>query len=110
MLLLQDLYEKYHDSINFVSISLDVNKAKFIQFTQAYQPQFAWDIVYFNGDYDWINEMNINSLPDYILLYPNGNLAQRYFHDISTTLSRKLLQMFGSTSEIAPLPFMQPRR
>jgi thiol-disulfide isomerase/thioredoxin len=110
MLLLKDLHEKYHDSINFVSISLDANKAKFIQFVQSYQSQFAWDILHFNGDYNWLNEMDINSLPDYILIYPNGRLAQRYFHDISTTLSLKLLQMFGNTPEIAPVPFLRPRR
>lgn len=110
MLLLKDLHEKYRDSINFVSISLDVNRAKFIQFAQSYQSQFAWDIVYFNGDYDWLNKMNINALPDYILLSPNGKLAQRYLHDISTTLSRRLLQMFGNVPENAPVPFLQPRR
>ncbi|MDR1346418.1 MAG: TlpA family protein disulfide reductase, partial [Bacteroidales bacterium] len=110
MLLLKDLYEKYHDSISFVSVSLDINRAKFIQFVQAYQSQFTWDIIYFNGDYGWLNEMNINALPEYILLYPNGKLAQRYFHDISTTLSRKLLQMFDSAPEIYPLLFNKPRK
>jgi len=110
MVLLKDLYERYHDSINFVSVSLDADKTKFIRFMQKYQSQFAWHIVYFDGNYEWLNEMDVNSLPDCMLLYPNGKMAQRYFHDVSTTLSRKLLQMFGRTPEIPTFPYSKSRK
>jgi thiol-disulfide isomerase/thioredoxin len=100
MLLLKDIYDKYKDSLMIVSVSLDMEKARFFKFLQSYKSQFAWTFLNFNKDYHWLNDMGVSSLPENMLLMPDGTLSQRYLPDISMNLSRFFLQKFGSEKEL----------
>ena len=93
MLIVKSLHEKYKDSINFVSISLDPNKTVFRKFTETY-PQFDWEFWNFNQNYAFLESLNINTLPHCVLLDKNGNLLQNYASEPSRYLTEILRHLF----------------
>lgn len=93
MMIIKELHKKYEDKMVFVSVSLDFNLNLFVQFKDYYR-QFDWQFAHFNNQFDWLNEMQITTLPDNILIGPDGKLARRYAPDISRDLPLFLLQLF----------------
>ena len=104
MVIVKNLKEKYGDKIEFVSLSLDFNFGHFIQFLEQY-PQFDWHFVHFNNQFAWLEQMQITTLPDNILISPDGKLSQRYAPDISSELSLFLARLFDGerNNETTPL-------
>lgn len=92
MLIIKELEKKYKDSLVFVSVSLDFNFNDFVDFKQDYK-LFDWKFVHFNFQFDWLDELEINTLPDNILLNPKGRIALRDVpvadKGLATFLSRK---------------------
>lgn len=92
MMIIKELKEKYKDSLVFVSVSLDFDFNDFIDFKQVYKI-FDWQFVHFNFQFDWLDELEINTLPDNILLTPKGRIALRDVpvadKGLATFLSRK---------------------
>ncbi len=76
MMIIKDLAQKYKDSITFVSVSLDFDFTLFSDFRQSYKI-FDWHFVHFNYQFQWLDDLAINSLPDHILIDPSGRLALR---------------------------------
>lgn len=98
MMILQDLSQKYKGQIEFVSVSLDFHFSKFLQFKEKYR-QFDWHFVHFNNCYDWLDEMGITTLPDNMLLNPDGTLYQRYAPDITRKLPLFLARLFNAKDD-----------
>ncbi|MCQ2286404.1 MAG: TlpA family protein disulfide reductase [Bacteroidales bacterium] len=79
MMILKELQQKYADSLQIVSISVDFNFSKFSQFRQTYDNKlFDWKFVHFNNNYDWLEQLQLISLPEYLILSPDGKLYKRY--------------------------------
>lgn len=77
MMLIKELNERYKDSVTFVGVCLDFDKYKLQTFLNKY-PQFDWHFVHFNQQFTWLSDLEVNALPDYLLISPQGNIYQRY--------------------------------
>lgn len=77
MMIIKELNEKHKDSVTFVGVCLDFDKYKLQTFLNKY-PQFDWKFVNFNQQYTWLSKLEVNSLPDYLLISPEGNIHERY--------------------------------
>ena len=103
MMIIKELKAKYGDKIEFVSLSLDFMVSPLLQFKEKY-PQFDWKFVHFNNQFEWLDELEINSLPDNLLLTPEGTLYQRNAPDITRDLPLFLMRLFAPEEEqINPL-------
>jgi hypothetical protein len=103
MLVIEELMKAYKDKITFVSISVDADQTKFSQFRKKYN-QFDWEFVYFNQSYDWLNSMEIYSLPEYLLFSPDGKLYSRYPPALDKDFSLFLLRLFSEEEkDVNPL-------
>lgn len=98
MMIIKELHEKYKDSVAFVSLSIDFNFGHFIQFKEHF-PQFNWDFAHFNQRYDWLDALQVTTLPDNLLFSPDGELSQRNAPDITTKLPLFLLRLFREVDE-----------
>ena len=94
MLILKKLQETYPDKLAIVSLSVDFDESKFVQFVSRYGEQFPWSFIHFNDQYEWLANLEIGNLPDNLLISPNGKLMQRYAPDADRDLPRMLQQMF----------------
>lgn len=70
---IQKLIPEYADSVQFISISLDMNTAKLFHFVNKF-PQFNWPIVNFAGNFDMIEEYGLKGLPLNMILDKSGNI------------------------------------
>lgn len=77
MMLIRELQEMHKDSLRCVGVCLDFDKYQLQNFLNKY-PQFDWQFVHFNQQYQWLNNLEVNSLPDYVLLSPDGLIYERY--------------------------------
>jgi len=93
MLIIEELQKAYKDDIVFVSVSVDADPTKFIQFKKKYK-QFDWEFVHFNNNYMWLKQMEIYSLPEYLLFSPDGTLYMRYPPALDKSLPILLMQLF----------------
>ena len=93
MMIIKELRNKYKDSIEFISVSIDISREDFVAFMKDYS-LFDWPFVHFDGQYDWLRNMNINSIPDNILINSQGDIEQRYAPDITDKLSERLARLF----------------
>ena len=108
MMIIDELHKKYGDSVVFISLSLDFNFGHFIQFKEHF-PQFDWTFAHFNNRYDWIDKMQTSTLPDNLLIRPDGKLARRFAPDITTELPLFLLRLFKE-EEKDNIPLNQNRK
>jgi thiol-disulfide isomerase/thioredoxin len=86
MLIIKELQEKFKDDITFVSISLDLDYNQFKLFKEEFK-MFDWEFVHFNDQYEWLIAMDVYTLPENILLNPNGEIALRNAPDPNRELS-----------------------
>ena len=77
LMLIRELQELHKDSLVCVGVCLDFDKYQLQNFLNKY-PQFDWHFVHFNQQYQWLKNLEINSLPDYLLLSPDGKIYERY--------------------------------
>lgn len=77
LMLIREIQEMYKDSLRCVGVCLDFDKYQLQNFLNKY-PQFDWQFVHFNQQYQWLNSLEVNSLPDYLLLSPEGTIYDRY--------------------------------
>lgn len=103
MTMLKKLHEKYGEKVSIISLSLDFNLGHLLQFKEKY-PQFDWSFIHFNNDFVWLDQMQITTLPDNLLIAPDGTLSQRYAPDISRDLARYFAKLFPEKEpDINPL-------
>ena len=77
LMVIREIQEMFKDSLRCVGVCLDFDKYQLQNFLNKY-PQFDWEFVHFNQQYQWLNNLEVNSLPDYILLSPEGKIYERY--------------------------------
>lgn len=93
MTIINELQKQHQKKIVFVSVSVDADVTKFIQFRKKYS-QFGWEFVHFNQSYEWLKYYEINSLPEYLLITPEGKLYNRYPDSPDRDLAVFLLRLF----------------
>ena len=77
LMVIREIQEMFKDSLRCVGVCLDFDKYQLQNFLNKY-PQFDWEFVHFNQQYQWLDNLEVNSLPDYILLSPEGKIYERY--------------------------------
>ena len=77
LMVIREIQEMFKDSLRCVGVCLDFDKYQLQNFLNKY-PQFDWEFVHFNQQYQWLNNLEVNSLPDYLLLSPDGKIYERY--------------------------------
>lgn len=87
MMILQELNKRYGDKIRFVSVNLDPDVEHFKKFCRQYENMFDWSMLYFNHQYDWVMNNGVETLPDYLILSPNGKVIDRYLPHVESGLS-----------------------
>lgn len=100
MVIINELQKQFKDKIVFVSVSVDADVTKFIQFRKKYT-QFDWEFVHFNNSYEWIKYFEIYSLPEYLLISPDGTLFSRYPSSPEKDLTIFLLRLFTEEEKTA---------
>lgn len=99
MLILKKIQEEYKDDLEIVSLSVDFEESKFVQFISRYREMFPWQFAHFNQQYDWLAQYDIGNLPDNLLIAPDGRLAMRYAPDASKDLAIFLKRLFDKGEE-----------
>lgn len=70
---MQKLLEEYKDSVQFISISLDINTAKLFHFVNKY-PQFNWPFLHFANNFEFVEQYGLKGLPLTMILDKEGNI------------------------------------
>ena len=99
MVIINELQKQYKEKIIFVSVSVDADVTKFIQFRKNFS-QFDWEFVHFNQSYEWLKYFEFYSLPEYLLIAPDGQLSRRYPPSPDRDLPIFLLQLLEDEEEI----------
>lgn len=78
MMIIKELYNKYNDKVQFVSLCVDMGKERYLEFVKRFGEQFDWPILYFNDQYDWLSENGVETLPDHLFFDGKGRLSMRF--------------------------------
>lgn len=109
LMLIRELQGMHKDSLVCVGVCLDFDKYQLQNFLNKY-PQFDWQFVHFNQQYQWLNNMEVNSLPDYVLLSPDGRIFERYLPSPSDGLVDYLSRLFVPAAQQDNNPMFHPRK
>jgi thiol-disulfide isomerase/thioredoxin len=75
MELLKPLYEKYHDRMNFVSISADKEFMKMLFFLKL-KKDFTWTFLHLGNETGLLRDYNVRSFPMFVLIDSQGKIVQ----------------------------------
>lgn len=78
MMIIKELNAKYGEKIQFVSLCADPRKSSYQEFVKQYGKQFDWPMLYFDSQYDWLWQQEVETMPDYIIFNASGGVQQRY--------------------------------
>lgn len=109
LMLIKELQELHKDSLVCVGVCLDFDKYQLQNFLNKY-PQFDWQFVHFNQQYQWLNNLEVNSLPDYVLLSPDGKIHERYLPALSDGLVDYLARLFAPDAPQDNNPMFHQRK
>ncbi len=99
MMLIKEFNKRYGEKIQFVSLNIDPDMEDYDRFCKAYGEMFEWPILYFDGNYDWLLENGVETLPDYLIINAQGQLLQRYPPAPEFGLSDYLMFRFDKEEE-----------
>ena len=99
MLILKELNKQYGDKIQFVSLNVDMDKSDYERFCKQYKDKFDWPVLYFNGNYDWLMEQGVETLPDYMIVNSSGRVILRDAPAPEHGLTDYLLKRFPPEEE-----------
>ena len=74
MELMQKLYEKYKDQIDFVTVSLDQDTVVINKFVN--EKKYHWTFLYNGDDYPLLYDYGIKTFPAFVLIDSNGKIVQ----------------------------------
>ncbi len=74
MELIKKLYEKYHDDVEFISISVDRENINMAYL--ARDRKYKWTFLHFNNDYDLLEKFGVYSYPSFVLIGADGKYIQ----------------------------------
>lgn len=109
MLIIKELAKDYDGRVQFVSLCLDPDKKSYQAFVKQYGKQFDWPILYFDGQYDWLAQQGIETLPDHFFIDANGSIQIRYAPAPDNGLPEYLLINFPKEEEQEENPLFQNR-
>ncbi|MBR4536291.1 MAG: redoxin domain-containing protein [Bacteroidales bacterium] len=109
LMVIREIQEMYKDSLRCVGVCLDFDKYQLQNFLNKY-PQFDWEFVHFNQQYQWLNNLEVNSLPDYILLSPEAKVYERYLPAPADGLVDYLNHLFSPSSRDDNNPMFHQRK
>ena len=109
LMLVKELQEMHKDSLACVGVCLDFDKYQLQNFLNKY-PQFDWQFVHFNQQYQWLNNLEVNALPDYMLLSPDGRIHERYLPALSDGLVDYLARLFAPATLEDKNPMFHQRK
>ena len=109
LMLVKELQEMHKDSLTCVGVCLDFDKYQLQNFLNKY-PQFDWQFVHFNQQYQWLNNLEVNALPDYMLLSPDGRIHERYLPALSDGLVDYLARLFAPATLEDKNPMFHQRK
>jgi hypothetical protein len=66
--------------------------------------------VHFNQQYQWLNNLEVNSLPDYVLLSPDGRIYERYLPSLSDGLVEYLSRLLAPATQQDDNPMFHQRK
>lgn len=75
MALYPQFIEKYGKHVEFISINIDYKKQKFNNFI-ANHSKYDWNLVYFDGNANLLDDYMVTNIPHYIFVDPNGIILQ----------------------------------
>ncbi len=96
MMLIKEFEKKYGDNIQFVSINIDPAPESYEQFCDHYGEMFDWPILYFNGNYNWLMENGVETLPDNMIINCNGHVLDRFIPNPEGGLSEYLQARYAT--------------
>lgn len=109
MLIIKEMQSKYGEKIQFVSLCVDPDKKNYQAFVKQFGKQFDWPVLYFDGQYDWLSQQGIETLPDHMLLNESGEMQVRYAPSPEQGLPEYLQMRFPSENEQEDNPLFQNR-
>ena len=68
---MKKLYDKFQDNFAFVNVGVDLNKTRYGHFIQS--AAYPWPLLYFDGNYNLLDDYSLKSLPFFILIDRKGN-------------------------------------
>ncbi len=74
MELMQNLYEKYKDRIDFVTVSLDQDTVVINKFVN--EKKYPWTFLYNGDDYQLLYDYGVKTFPVFVLIDSNGKIVQ----------------------------------
>lgn len=111
MALYPDFIEKYGQHVKFISINIDSKKSKFDSYIASH-PKYKWNMLYYGGNTNLLDDYEVNNIPSYILVDPDGNILQnpadrpspngayvsidKTFFDINKSLTKKKRWSIGT--------------
>ena len=110
MLILKELNKQYGDKIQFVSLNVDMDKSDYERFCKQYKGMFDWPVLYFNGNYDWLMEQQVETLPDYMIVNSAGRVLFRDAPAPEQGLTDYLLKCFPPEEEQNENPLFHGRK
>lgn len=78
MIIMQEFQKRYGEKLHFISISIDPDREQYEKFCKKYEEMFSWPILHFDGNYDWLMENGIETLPEHMIMKSNGQVIDRY--------------------------------
>lgn len=109
MMIIKELANKYEGRVQFVSLCLDPDKKSYQTFVKQFGKQFDWPILYFDGQYDWLAQQGIETLPDHLFLDANNAIQIRYAPSPENGLPEYLQLNYSSEEEQDENPLFQNR-
>lgn len=73
--IMEDMYSKYKDYIEFISISLDEDEKEFVKFKKIHR-NYKWHFAHYKGENELLLNYNITSIPTYVLIDEEGNIEE----------------------------------
>ena len=91
--LMDTLYRKYKDKIQFITISLDNN----IDIVKRFRSEkgYKWVFLYNGNQYDLVNDYKIKTFPVFVLLNAEGKIYQNPAFKPSEVIEESFLKLVG---------------
>ncbi len=85
---LNDLYEKYGDTVTFLSISVDRHYSDYKRFINS--NRYNWDFYHFNQNFRLLDRYKVRQFPFFVLIDPEGKIIDNSAPFPSRGLERKI--------------------
>lgn len=108
---IENLRTEFREDIEFLSISIDVDKSNFTK--KLSELPYSWDFAWFMGNFDIVEDYSLRAFPSYILLDREGRIESFPAPGPAggaELLFRQILSKEKSVPSDRPLPGTDPRK